>query len=231
MGGLIIASLGFNWLYGLAIGLVILSGLPMFFDKFVKKNMRFNIRKILTSFWQAENINFTLAFLGSGFKDMVLNVAWPIFMFLIIKQYQTIGAIQTIAFLFTLMLLWRLGKQIDKGGVGIFKWGIAANSLIWMIRSFLLSPILIFLSNIIYGFGTLLIWTPFDAHMYKTLLKKRRLEFLILREAVIHFGGLLSSLLVLVFIKLSLGWYFIFSMAALGLILINLVFSKEVRNG
>lgn len=220
LGGLIIVSLGFNWLYSLAIFLVMLSGLPMFFDKFTKKGMRFNVRKVGISFWQKGNKRFVLAFTGIGFIDAVSVVAWPLYMFLIIKNYEVLGIIQTLALFIAFIFLWMLGKWIDKKGSGILKWGVMINSFIWLIRAFLKTPITIFISNVFYRLASLSTWTPFDALVYKSMLPRRKLEFLMMREVAIHGGGLVACLLLWQMIKLEIGWMWIFALGTLGYLVV-----------
>ncbi|MFC1711678.1 MFS transporter [Patescibacteria group bacterium] len=220
LGGLIIVSLGFNWLYSLAIILVLLSGLPLFFDKFTKKGMRFNVKKVGVSFWQKGNKRFVLAFTGLGTIDAIAAIAWPIYMFLVIKNYEVMGIIQTLSLFLGLIFLWVLGKQIDKKGSGILKWGVYVNSFIWLTRAFLKTPLTVFISNTIYGFGSLLTYTPFDALMYKSMLPRRKLEFLMMREIAIHGGGFVTCLLVWQMIKLEISWMWIFALGTLGYLVV-----------
>ena len=52
------------------------------------------------------------------------------------------------------------------------------------------------------------------------MLKKRKLEFLILRETTIHASGLMGCLLIWQFIKWGVNWFWIFSIGALGLLMV-----------
>lgn len=227
LGGLIIAGLGFSWLYGLAILLVLLSGIPMFFDRFTKKGMRFDLKEIKKSFCQKRNSRLIISFAGVGLKGVVLSIAWPLFIFLAVKKYEVVGGIQTAALLISLALLWWLGKWIDKRGSGILKWGIVINSFVWLIRSFLITPLTIFLSHVVYSFGGILLWTPFDALVYRLMLEKRKLEFLIIRETAIHGAGFLGCLLVWQMMRKGIAWFWIFNLAILGLGLVGLILKRE----
>jgi len=227
IGGIIISGLGFDWLYWLAIFLVALSGLPMFFDRFNKTGMHFRPLRILKSFKDPKNKSFIIAFSGAGIKEVVLSIAWPIFMFLMVAKYEVVGGIQTVALLLSLIFLWWLGKKIDQGGSKILRWGVGVNGFIWAIRSLLVSPVALFVSNVVYGFGGLLLWTPFDALVYKSMLSKRKLEFLVLREMAIHGGGLLGSILIWQLIKIGVDWFWVFSVAILGLASSLLIIREE----
>jgi len=230
IGGLIIVGFGFSWLYRLAIFLVILSGLPMFFDKFNKRGMEFKPLRIINSIKAKENRGFVMAFAGAGIKEVVVSIAWPLFMFLMVAKYEVIGGIQTAALLLSLVFLWWLGKKIDQGGSKILRWGVGVNGFVWLVRSVLTSPAALFISNVIYGFGGLLLWTPFDALVYKSMLKRRKLEFLVVREIAIHAGGLFGSILIWQLIKIGVDWFWIFSIAIFGLASSLLVAEEEYED-
>lgn len=219
-GALIISSLGFSWLYIVALILVIFAGIPPFFDRFNKKGMRINLKKIKNTFFKTGHKRFNLAFFGAGFKDAVLTVFWPIFIYIIVDNYQTVGIIRTASLLVSLILLFWLGREIDKHGFKAIRYGIGINSLIWVIRAFLITPMALFLSDIAYSFGSILLWTPFDAFVYQSSLQKRKLEFFIVREITIHFGGLIGCLLIALMLKLGFGFFYIFSLGSIGLAMI-----------
>jgi MFS family permease len=229
IGGVLIVSFGFQALYGLAIVLVLLSGLPMFFDEFERKNMHFRPKRILTTLIEKQNQNFIISFLGLGLKNVILTIAWPIFVFLVVKNYEVVGGIQTLALLLSLLMLWWLGKLIDKKGYKILKWGVSLTSLTWIIRSFLITPVAVFFSNVVYGFGALLLWTPFDALVYKSMIKRRKLEFLIVREMSIHGSGFLGCLLVFFLLQKQVSWFAIFLLAVLGLAVTLLATKEEIE--
>ncbi len=229
LGGVLIVALGFKALYAVAIVIVLFSGLPMFFDQFEKKQMEFNLKRALKTAVSKENQNFMLSFLGFGLKDVILVIAWPIFMFLAVKNYEVVGGIQTLALLLSLIFLWWLGKVIDKkSDFRILKWGVSLTSLIWVVRSFLLSPLTVFFSNVLYGFGTLLLYTPFDALVYQSMIKRKKLEFLIVREIGIHGGAFLGCLLVWYMLQKQVSWFVIFLLASVGILTSLLVTKEEI---
>jgi len=228
IGGFLAGRLGFDWLYRVAILFVILGGLPMFFDCFRRRGMGFEFQSIKQGLFKRENRSFILAFAGAGFKDVILGVAWPLFIFLIVGRYETVGLIQGLSLFLSVIFLWRLGRWIDKRGIKVLRLGIVLNNVIWLIRAFLVTPAAVIFSNIIYDLGNLLIFTPFDAFFYQCTLAKRKLEFIAIREIAIHSGGLIGCLLVWQLLDRGIGWFWIFSLAVIGLFLVSLIL-REVR--
>ena len=175
---------------------------------------------------------------------MIFGVAWPLFIFLTVKNYQTVGMVQTAALFGSLGLLWWLRKKVDKKGSRFLKLGVFLNSLVWLWRSltvspfafffsnmglaslFIFNPFVIFFSNIVYGLGNLLVYTPFDSLVYKIILRRRKLEFLVIRELAIHSGGLIGCLVVWQLIKQGVSWSWVFNLALVGLILPSLLLKK-----
>ena len=227
IGGLVIAGLGFGWLYLLAIFLVIASAAPLFLDEFAKKGMRLNVAKLKEGLIDHRNRRIFLGLAGFGFQATIFDVAWPLFVFLAVEKFEAIGFIETAALLISLMLLWSLGRSIDQKGSAILKSGAYLNSLLWLVRAFLLTPLSIFISNVFYGFGSILLWTPFDALVYKHALGKRKLEFFILREILIHLGALTSCLLVWQLLRLNATWFLIFILAIPGLLVTSRISTRE----
>jgi len=220
VGALIISSIGFSALYAVALILVASAGIPPFFDQFKKSQMRINLKEIKYSFFGRGFRRFNLAFFGTGLKDIVLIVFWPIFIYIIVGNYQTVGIIKTASLLVSILLLFWLGKQIDKHGFKSIRYGISINGFIWLVRAFLITPMALFLSDIAYSIGSILLWTPFDALVYQSSLKKRKMEFFIVRQFFIYFGGLVSCLLIWLMLKLGIPFFWIFSLGTVGLIMI-----------
>ncbi len=154
---------------------------------------------------------------------MIYGVAWWVFVYFAVKNYEVVGAISSGVLFLTLIICFWAGKWIDKRGPGVLKWGVMANSINWLIRPFLKTTSLIFTSDFLYRLVTVFIWTPIDAVTYEMAGKKRRLEFLVKREIWIHLGGLLTCFLVWIFLFVRFSWGAIFILGALGLVLSGLI--------
>jgi MFS family permease len=223
IGGLIIVSFGFTILYIVSIILAILSPIPLLLDSYSKRGMRFSVRKISSSLERRKNWPIFLAWLGYGMETVIYGVAWWVFVFLMIRDYEVMGAVSSGALLLTLLVCWWAGGWIDKKGPGILKIGVLVNSLNWLLRPFLRTASLIFGSDLLYQLVANFVWTPYEAVFFEIAEKKRRLEFIIKREIWVNLGGFLACFLVLIFLALRFSWSVIFGLGILGLFFSSLI--------
>jgi hypothetical protein len=226
-GGLVIVSLGFKSLYSFAIILVLISGLPLFFDTIKDKGMRLSLEKISRHLVKKERIKFWLSLAGAELESVVLGLAWPLFIFLAIKNYEVLGLIKSGAALFSVVIVWFLGKWIDRKGKSILHLGTLVNSFNVLLRSFLFNPFAIFLIDSLYDVISNLIVTPFKSAFYEEAIKMRKLEFMVEREFVIHFSGLFICLFLSLVFSLGVAWFWIFSLGVIGLLLRNYILSAK----
>lgn len=68
---------------------------------------------------------------------------------------------------------------------------------------------------------------PFQASIYETMLERKKLEFLIIREIMIHGAGLVVCLFIWQMIGMKIGWFWIFGLGAAGLSGVSFVLRKE----
>lgn len=223
VGGLLANWVGFENLFIVALVVVALAGLPQFFDKFSQKQMRFSFKGLLSQFKKPKNRRYLAGFLGAGIKDTVIVAVWPIFLYLVIKDFVVMGSLQAGAQLVSLLLAWWIGKTIDKKQKSkqVMQTGAFINSINWVARGFLTTPWTIFISETVHTWGELMVWESFDAGVYQGLAKKHKLEFLTFREMTIHSGRILGLVLVWALWQLGLDWIWFFVLVSLSLSLVS----------
>lgn len=226
LGGFIIAFLNFSWLYGLAIIINFLSGIALFFDKFEKKGMEIDVKVVLRKLFSPKLSGVYNGLFGAGLETAVYSIAWPLFVFLAIGSYQILGVIKSASLFISLLVYYWAGRWVDRKGKGILKIGVVVNSLNLLIRPFLKTALPIFLADSAYLTGAILVWTPFEAAFYEKGFGEK-LDYIILRELVLHFSGFVSCLLLLSLFWLRASWWLIFSLAILGLWLTTFIIKKE----
>lgn len=219
MGGFFIAFWGFTNLFILVIILIFISTIPLFFDKFKKTNSMPSWQTIFKGLLSKDYRSDLLAFWGIGMEAFVYDVFWPIFVFSVVESYKTLGIISSASLLLSLIVLFWAGKYVDKKGPGILKIGVAGNSLNWLTRVFLKTAHQFLIADFFYHLGRILLWTPFNAVMYKKAIQQGALEFLTKRELSIHSGGFLAAFVVLLTYLIKPSWPLIFSVGILGLLL------------
>jgi hypothetical protein len=225
-GGLIIASLGFQSLFSFAIVLIVISGVPLFFDTIKSKGMRLSFEMIEKHLKRRKKRKFWLSFVGGQLESVVLGLAWTLFIFFAVQNYQTLGLIKSGATLASLVLVWFLGQWIDRRGKSILYLGTLINSFNVLLRPFLTNPFALFLVDSAYGIASDLVITPFDSAFFEEAIKMRKLEFMVEREFVIHLSGMMACLLVGLMFVLGVPWPWIFSLGVVGLLMRNYILSE-----
>jgi len=225
LGGLIIGFLGFSWLYKIAILFTLLSGFALFLDKFKSKGMRIETNKVFKKMFGKKLTGIRRGLTGSAIETAVYGIAWPIFVFLALGSYKNLGIIISASLIVSLLIYYWAGWWVDKKGKGILKIGVAVNSLNLMIRPFLGSAVPIFLADSAYLTGSILIWTPFRAAFYEKGIGED-LDYIIIRELVIHFAGFLACLVLGALFYFGASWWLVFGFGALGLWMVGFI----VRN-
>jgi len=229
LGGLIIVSFGFEALYFVSIIALLISGAVIFLDDFDRKRVRFDFKKMMRRFARPSLRKFWLSMVGNGIESQVYGVAWYLYIFLVVSSYTVLGGIQSVSILVSILMLWLVGNWVDKKGPQILNYGVAGNVLNWIIRPFLITGVFIFLSDVIYRFLSIFIWTPFMAVTYKKAKEMHSLEVVVQREWVIHASGFVTSLVMVGFCLLGLGWVAIFSLGIVGLLMCTLILTPGVE--
>ncbi|MFH0951598.1 MAG: MFS transporter [Patescibacteria group bacterium] len=114
IGGIIIKFLGFPVLFGVAILLILLSNVPIFMTTEKIKQIRFAYKDSLAYLTDKKRRSQLVAYLGFG-EEIVSWIVWPIFIFLIVKDYFSIGFIVAGASLITVLITLYVGKLFDRG--------------------------------------------------------------------------------------------------------------------
>lgn len=224
-GGMIVATLGFKSLFWLAMVLLVASGLPLFLDRVRGRGMRLSWEKMKGHLRRRKQAKFWLSFVGGELESVVLGLAWPLFIFLAVQNYEVLGLIKSAATLVSIVLVWFLGKWIDRKGKGILHLGTLVNAFNILLRSFLVSPFALFLVDSVYGMTSDLVITPFDSAFYEEAIKMRKLEFIVEREFVIHASGVMVCLVLAVLFLFEIGWFWIFLLAVVGVLMRNYILS------
>jgi MFS family permease len=197
LGGIIIAGFGFNYAFLSAILIIIPAiGLLLLTPEVSK------IRKI----------KFNLINVGKIYPDLIANgffnfqaylnfAIWPIFIFIIVSRYQTIGFIQTVSLFISLSAFYLVGNWTDKFNRGkILFLATVSNSAVGALRPLANSLPGVFLLNIASVFTTNLQAIPWNVKLQEHLDQDARTEYMFIFEV----GGTILTLLgFLIFVALT----------------------------
>ncbi|HEX9502959.1 MAG TPA: MFS transporter [Patescibacteria group bacterium] len=134
LGGFISFQFGFPILFATAAFLMIASVYPLFQTPEIYTKHHFHFK----NFWSIVK-KYPYNFFGYwGYaEDLMLMSLWPIFMYLLIPQVFSIGAIITFASIIAVMVMLYLGKLVDKfKQVPFLQIAAVFYGLTWLFRSF-----------------------------------------------------------------------------------------------
>lgn len=133
VGGFISFQFGFPILFSVAAFLMIASVFPLFFSPEIYTKHRFRFK----NFWSIVK-QYPYNFFGYwGYaEDLMLMSLWPIFMFILVPQVFSIGAIITFASIIAIVVMLYLGKVVDRfKQLPILPVGAVFYGLTWLVRS------------------------------------------------------------------------------------------------
>ena len=200
LGGFIIASRGFPTLFNLALVLALVSSLPLFAMPHHPHQQFPGWRHILEETFTGGYRNMFFAFWGVRSVDLVASIAWPVFLFGISgESYKEVGLITSAVLLVSAVTMSAAGKASDKiGRRRVLRVGAWVNSAVWLVKAFVRTPIQALVVDSFNKMVDGIQGVPFEALTYHKALKRRHpLEFVIRREMLLHFGGLITSVLMI----------------------------------
>lgn len=197
LGGIMIAAAGFNYAFFFAILMLVPAIVLLLLTPEVSK-----IRKIKFGLVRVSKVYPDL--IANGFFNLqaFLNFAiWPIFIFLIVSSYQTIGFIQTASSLIGLSAFWLVGNWTDKFNRGkVLFLGTVSNSTVGLLRPLANSLPGVLLLNTASVFTDNLQAIPWNVKLQEHLDQDARTEYMFIFEVG---GAILTLLGFLIFIALT----------------------------
>lgn len=224
IGAVLITRESFRASFLIVSGLLIISILPLFITKDKKiKKPKITIKRIL----KADTKKKGLSYIASGILGVTAGVLWPLFIYLNIKTVISLGLIISIGSLITIFFLFLIGKIADKHKTRVLKTGIYSHSITWPIRLFFLTPIGIFVMNLLSAITLLMIDLPFSKLIYEKGKKSKSIaNYFLFREMNLQIGRLI--VLLIAFFTGSIYWTFILSFFATFIYLVLLRDKNEI---
>ncbi len=204
IGGFLINAFSFNLVFIIVSIFLILSGLILFLSKDNNVKYHFSVKSIVNK----DHWKNSLFFVSYGSEVICHGVVWPLFIFMILKNYLSLGLIGSLLAGITALLVWSVGKYSDRTDKRkIIKWVTSFESLSWFLRALVLTTAHVF-SVTIFGAITRGIKTsPLGALEYDKA-QKDIVGYFVSREIFICLGRILMVSFVLMTDSLMGGLVF-----------------------
>ncbi|MEW5805158.1 MAG: hypothetical protein AB1721_00280 [Patescibacteria group bacterium] len=217
--GLIIKVFGFDTLFFLTLGLLLVASLPILFFIHEHQHQQHQIKNIINNY--ALNPDYrktTLAFAGKAVEGMLYDIFWPILLFLLLADFAKIGFLVTASIAVSILIMFLIGRVIEKQKAGFFqKESVLVNTLLYLPRIFLTNPLGAYLIDVVDRLNGNIYSVSFIAEVYdKAKFSQNESDFVVYQETVSHFSQFLVLLLALGILFFVPNWKMVFLLAAIG---------------
>ncbi len=198
VGGLILAFFGFHILFATVIIFLIGSIIPLFLSKEIHQPFHFSLKE----FFHGQRLRDISGFLGYGAEMRLGYVVWPLFIFIFIlgEKYIYLGLVSSLALSSGVIFMFIAGRLSDKRNrESILKIGTGTNAVIWIIKSFIVTPVQVIITDIFYGAAQATMHVPFDALCYDKAKKRNITGMILQREFYVSIGAFLLFMILMFF--------------------------------
>jgi MFS family permease len=195
IGGVILTVFGFNILFIVASIVLVSAVIPLFFSKEIHEPVTFSLK----GFFRKQRISEIIGFMGHGIEAVIGFVLWPLFIFLFIfdQKYIFLGLVSSIGVFVSIIFFFIVGSFSDIYRRTIMRIGGIGNALVWIFKSFIITPIQVFIADAFYGATQATMSITFDALNYDKARERNIVSLVLQREVYHHFGRIV--LLILMF--------------------------------
>jgi MFS family permease len=214
VGGLIISIWGFNILFTIATILILSSNLPLLSTPEKFKPTPFSYKESFTTLFAKGNRRNFFGFIGYG-EEFLGMVIWPIFIFIIVKDFLSIGSLVALSTLTTTLVVLFVGRMVDSGNSqrrSILKIGSIFKSGAWLLRILVQGTLGVFLVDSMSRITKNVIVVPMMAMTYDRANETSVMKTIIFFEQALIIGKLVAiglSLIALTFISDSFAALFV----------------------
>lgn len=235
VGGLIVASLGFETLYLIALFVISLGIVPLFFIETAYEKYSWSYGETLKELVSARNRTLVLAYIGDGIQAMALNAVWPLLVFILLdEEYVALGLITALTLFAILLLRLVTGNLFDKWNKSkLIIIGAVLASSGWVLKVLVATPFQVFLADTYHGMGRTVNKTSFDAMTYEQAADNGRYidEYTTLKEMSLALGRILLLVftsIVIAYLGLRIGFIVALVLSAMAT-LTTMLLKERVR--
>lgn len=203
IGGFIIAGFGFGVLFIIVLSFLFASIIPLFLSKEAHEEYHDSYRQTFRMFKMKKYRKAVAALVAQGVDTGIEAYAWPLFLFILAINFESLGIIASASFLISMVFVYYIGKKADEvGSEKLLTIGTFLSALFWPIKMFVRTPFDAFLAQTLHSFGRTSIGLPFVALIYEWAgeSEKIRDKIIVLRETTLNLSrGMLFFVLSVVF--------------------------------
>ncbi len=203
LGGALITLAGFPAVFAAAAVVLFSSALVLLRDGDGHTPYHFSLRSVL----DRKHWKNSLFFISRGTHVIAEGVVWPLFIFLILGSYFSLGIAGTLMSLSSAFLFWKVGKFSDHGNKRkIMRIFTVAESLIWVLMALVKTAMQVFGITILFSLVRASREAPMGAMEYDKA-KGEAAAYFVSREVFICLGRIVLLSLVILLSNLQAGLF------------------------
>ena len=214
IGGLILEFFGFKVLFVVVATLVAASNVPMLVTKEKFKPTPFSYIEAFKKLFAPENRRRFFALLGFG-EELIAVVIWPIFIYLVVKEFLGLGLLSALSILVTTLIYLYIGKLADKRDRRVVsRYGSIFYFFGWLFRIIARGISNIFLVDVFSRLAKNSVVIPIVAATYEEAQDNSVMGGIVFFEMALVLGKILAMILALVLLQIfAPGWNALFILA------------------
>jgi len=219
LGGVIITVWGFPSLFIVALIIVVMSGVPFFLMPKHKHTYSASFKDVIEWLKKPKHRNEELSFLGRRIDDFVLTLFWPIFVFLILGDFEKQGLLASLGLIASALMVYIAGRVFDtKHSYKAYRFGVVANSIIWLLRGFGRNLGQLLMVETSANAVSPFYWVTYDSLLYERAREKdeKIIVFMMGRHLVINIAMIIVLLTAFLVARYDFRFWALWLIASLG---------------
>lgn len=167
IGGFLVFKLGFSILFTIVLIILLLSIIPLLFSGEIHEVYYDSYKQAFQKIVSKRRIKDTLAFASFGIDVGISMFVWPVFLFILAINYETIGIVTSFSLFLNLIFIFCIGRIVDQADrKRLLSIGSTFTAFAWFLKSLVKGPLDAFLVYTFYRFASTSSDIPFRTIMY-----------------------------------------------------------------
>jgi MFS family permease len=216
LGAFITESFGFQYVTYFGIAIMLIGMVVLYTTPDEKFDLPYTGKKMINDTIYNTPKRLFAAETGRVFFDTALVLVWPVFLFLVIKDFMALGTLIAVSSTVSMVIAFFVGKRIDqskKRPKEILRWGVYRSTVLNFLRAVWFEPVILGVIDALSRINDQTIKVPYDVEFYKWLNTGNIIE-------KAHIRRFISEGLYVFFYFIITGLFFVFETAPVWLFVI-----------
>jgi MFS family permease len=195
VAGILLQRLSYHWLFLIATGILILAALPLFM---MPHHTHLDVGFRFGELWAElkRHRRFAKSVLTMNIAAAVQNFFWPIYVFILVGSYATVGAVFSVAMLVSSLAVYWIGKMYDRRPLHrLYPFAVVIEAVISMFRFMVASLAPLVTIDIASRMASPLWWMKIRRYELRKGEEMNSVLFGVAHELVLSYGVIMGIIL------------------------------------